>query len=460
MRILLLGDFSGAGGGAASSQNHQASIIRLDVDNFEECLARLSPRIEITIGYPGQRKITLQFNELDDFHPDTLYRKVDLFRSLHELRDQLSDRHTFGLAASQLSSTEQTPSVIEDDDETLERLLGKPADKSSTGEARAHSVVDDFIKQLVAPHIQPDIAQQQAALIASVDETIAAEMRSILHHPTFQALESSWRSLWKITTELETDEGLELYIHDISKQLLAQEVFESDLSQTHLFRLLEDGDWSVIAGDYVFDSDEVDTQLLLRLGAMTGELGCPFLAAAAVDMLGCESWGEVSGVSGFQPMANQERNWRELRESSVAPWIGLVAPGILLRLPYGSKTDEIDSFDFEEIPNSASDPRLLLWGSPAYAATQLLARAFLQSGWTMQPGEMLDLEDLPAYVYEEDGEKCLHSCAESAFSERTAEAILDLGVMPLIAHRQSNRIRLLRFQSIAAPPETLQGPWD
>ncbi|MEJ1356160.1 MAG: type VI secretion system contractile sheath large subunit, partial [Candidatus Sedimenticola sp. (ex Thyasira tokunagai)] len=122
--------------------------------------------------------------------------------------------------------------------------------------------------------------------------------------------------------------------------------------------------------------------------------------------------------------------------------------------------DEIDSFRFEEIAGSSSpDHDSLLWGSPAYACAMLLGTAFQERGWAMEPGDLQDIEDLPAYTYDDDGERRLMPCAETLLSERTGEAILAQGLMPLLSYRNRNTVRVLRFQSIASPGAALSGPW-
>jgi type VI secretion system protein ImpC len=70
-----------------------------------------------------------------------------------------------------------------------------------------------------------------------------------------------------------------------------------------------------------------------------------------------------------------------------------------------------------------------------------------------------DIEGLPVHVYQEDGEPKLKPCAEVLLTERAAEVILDKGPMPLVSFAGSDRVRLLRFQSIASPPAPLAGRW-
>jgi type VI secretion system protein ImpC len=77
----------------------------------------------------------------------------------------------------------------------------------------------------------------------------------------------------------------------------------------------------------------------------------------------------------------------------------------------------------------------------------------------MEPGDELEVEDLPAYTYDEAGEKRLQPCAELSLADRSAEALLDAGLMPLLGYKNRNAVRLMRFQSIARPAQALAGPW-
>ena len=57
-------------------------------------------------------------------------------------------------------------------------------------------------------------------------------------------------------------------------------------------------------------------------------------------------------------------------------------------------------------------------------------------------------------------EKKMLPCAELLLPERSAEAILQLGIMPIVSFRNRDMARLLRFQSVAEPLTSLQGPWE
>ena len=117
-----------------------------------------------------------------------------------------------------------------------------------------------------------------------------------------------------------------------------------------------------------------------------------------------------------------------------------------------------DAFDFEEI-EGPHDPTALVWGNGAWACLALLAQAYRNSGWSMTPGEVVDLEDLPAYTYRDDGDTVFQPCAEVNLSDTAAEELAKRGLMPLVSHANRNAVRLARFQSIADPSRPLAGPW-
>jgi type VI secretion system protein ImpC len=89
----------------------------------------------------------------------------------------------------------------------------------------------------------------------------------------------------------------------------------------------------------------------------------------------------------------------------------------------------------------------------------LIARSFREQGWSMQLGDYLKIDDLPAYIIKEHGESALQPCAKICLSDNAMEKILNQGIMPFISHRSSNIARLARFLFVAEPLKALAGPW-
>lgn len=495
MRIVVMGDFSGCGNRMADKPATTLStrpIMPVDVDNFENVLRRCSPRLSLPLGEPGTPAIELAFQELEDFHPDELYQKLDVFQALRQARQRLLDPATFEEAAAELrsagepASNDDAPSPDdsavaapspeaspEDDAALLDRLLGeRPAGRPAAETAAQGPDLTDFIRQIVEPHIVslPKTHPQQQELVASVDAAAAALMRSILHHPDFQALESAWRSVYWLIRRLELGEELKLSLVDVTKEELTADVIETgdDLRASALHTLLIDRSaevagepsWSLIVGHYAFGTGADDVALLKAVGEVAPRAGGPFLAEAEPNVLGCRCLSQTPDPADWAKRdAEAEDRWSSLRKDPVASWIGLALPRFLLRLPYGAATDEIEAFEFEELASLDENHDAYLWGNPAVGCAMLIATAFQTRGWSLQPGDCLDLDSLPVHTFKVAGESRMKPCAEVLLGTRAVDSILSDGLMPLLSYKNRDAVRVARFQSIADPPAALSGRW-
>jgi len=491
MRILVFGDFSGRSRDErVQSEPHldQCPIVPVDVDNLDDVLRRLAPRSQISLT-GADAPVDVTGYSLDDFCPDSLYERVPLFESLRDIRERLLDSATFAAARADLEALlgsklpdggyEQAPPQAteaipaESDAQAIERLLGSPATSARevrSKPSKAQAAVSDLIQRTLAPHAVSQQPPHRDLYLRALDEALGESMRTLLHAPTFQSLEASWRSLHHLVTNLETDEGLQIHLLDISKQDLTADLAAAggDLKASELYRLLVEASgpgtpggapWSLLVGNFDFAPTAEDFGLLAALGLVAASAGGPFLGAASPELLGCHSVAETSDPSDWSSLpADAEAAWNALRQTPIAPWIGLALPRVLLRVPYGKDTEPVDAFDFEELgPERRHED--YLWGNPAIACALLIGQAYRDRGWSMTPGNVLDLRDLPAHVYQEGGEKHLQACAETYLTERAAAAVLDRGIMPFLSFKGRNLVRLARFQSIASPPAALMGSW-
>lgn len=469
-RILVLADLGMSRAAREALPLAQRKPLAIDIDNFDARLRRIAPCLQIE--HAGAR-VDTEFQSLDDFHPDRLFAHLAPFVALRQLRAELADPNQFHRAAAALGITpgaaSPSPPAATGDANDIERLLGrKPAAAAPAAGMPPGVDFASWLRGIVSPHVVPDIANQQAHLIAAVDAAIAEQMRGLLHQAAFQALEANWRGIERLVRELELGETLELVLLDASRDELAQDIgaHRKDLSQSALHHHLcgpqtepPDGKpWSLVVSDLAFGADVDDLQLLAALGALAGRAGAPLLAAARPALLGCASVDQLAEPKSWQPLApDVAAFWTALRQSSVAPWIGLALPRVLARLPYGRDSDPISAFGFEEM--AVHEHEAYLWASPAFATALLAGQAFMEGGWNMELAAGIDIGDLPSHVYREQGETRQQPCAEVAISESAGEAILLHGTMALLSYRNRNAARLLRWQSIAEPLQPLQGAW-
>jgi type VI secretion system protein ImpC len=469
-RVCILGDFSGrVNRGIFETGSALASrrLLVVDRDNFDDVLAKLGVEIHLPIAGNDSPPVTIRFTELDDFHPDRIFEHLEVFQALKETRKKLEDPRTFESAAQpappvpEISVT--SSSLL---DQVLDETEGRPPE---TGTLTDSSEWNAFLQRIVKPHLVPDVDPQQAELVAAVDAAIAKLMRTILHHPDFQAIEAAWRGLYFLVSRLETGAELKLYLLDISKAELSADLGATEnLRSTATYRLLVEQSvetpgaepWAVLVGNYIFDETREHVKLLGRMAKIASHAGAPFISAANAHLLGCDSLAETPDPDNWQRPTDTEESqaWEALRKLPEASYLGLALPGFLLRLPYGAETDPIEQFDFEEMTDVPHHDHYL-WGNPSFACVCLLAQAFTHYGWNLRPGVIHDIEGLPLHLYKEEGESKVKACAEVVLTERAAEIIMENGLMPLLSFRNQDTIRLARFQSLADPLTPLAGRW-
>jgi type VI secretion system protein ImpC len=411
-RILVTGNFSGGVG------NYRRPI-EIDRDNFEEVMERVAPAVALPF---GKSEVALAFREMDDFHPDRLFENLAPFQALRDLRSRIEDGSALPRANSHAAAAAPPASGAD----LLAQMMGEapPAAK-----APKRSDWDQMLHELVAPYAVPGEDPRKAEMIAQTDRAITGEMRAVLHHPEFQSLEAVWRALYFLVRRLETGENLRVYLLDLP---------QAELSSADLRRAVGDVEWALLVGLYYFGPE--DENALKELSFVARIAGAPLLGGLAPDVVGLE------------------QAFDELRQSAYARWIGLAMPRFLLRMPYGKNASKTESFAFEEMSKDPEHERYL-WGHPAVACAYLLGEAFTRFGWAMRPGAVQEIDGLPAHTYRKDGETQLKPCAEVLLTEDAAEILLDRGFMPLASIKDTDRVRLVRFQSVADPPAPLAGRW-
>ena len=468
LRLLLMADLGGDHAVPLAARRP----LKVDIDDFDRVLARIAPRLRLDLdGQP----LALDFAALDDFHPDALFDRLPVFDALRRLRDEAQDPAQYRRVAAALglapaaapgpaAAATPTPDMAAD----LQRLLGRapqaaPATPAPAGGAGA--VLDRWLRDLVAPHVTPDTAHEQRAVAAAVDQALTALMRRLLHAPALQSLEAAWRSADRLVRGLDLGAELQLWLLDVSRDELRQDLqaHRDDLAASALHARLhpaagaEAERFGLLVLDQAFGPESEDLQLLAALGALAARAGAPLLAGATPALAGS---ADVAGLA--EPRrwraADDEALawWQALRMAPMAPWIGLVLPRVLMRLPYGAATDPVTRFAFEEMPPERPHDAYL-WGGGAPALALLAGQAFQQSGWAMDLSDALELDDLPSHVHTADGERHQQPVAEVLMAEEAGQALLDRGLMPLLSYRNRPAARLLRWQSVASPPQALQG---
>jgi type VI secretion system protein ImpC len=380
-RILVIGDFRGNGASADRLPLGERKPVLVDRDNFNEVLAGLAPEVQIPVG-ANQDPAVIRFQELDDFEPGRLFQRLDLFSRFADLRRRLHHPTTFAAAVDEIkswaganpSAEETTASAGRVPEPSRAESLTQFLDDigiAPTPSSRGGSDWDRFIQTIIAPHVVQAVDPRLADFDALLDQAIGARMRSLLHHPDFQALEAVWRGLSFLIRRLESDAQLKVFALDISKEELTQDLRVDDLSRTSMHQQVVQRTvgtpggppWAAIVGQYTFGPTQEDLETLANGAQLAGLAGAPFLTGAHGAMVGCPSLAEATDPDAWRLDPALAGLWQQLRQLPQARFLGLALPRFLLRLPFGKDTTGFDAFAFEEMP-AGSAHESYLWGNP------------------------------------------------------------------------------------------------
>ncbi|SHN13253.1 type VI secretion system contractile sheath small subunit [Roseibium suaedae] len=466
-RIALLGDFSGrASRGDMETGDGLAGRkpIKFDVDTIDAVIARFATTLVLPIGADGAG-VEVPLSSLDDLHPDELYENVGLFEELAGLRQRVSRGEASALAEVKAWAAEA--GVL-----PVSRLRSKgsavPADRKLSdfqsligdmqGKLATASPAEDLIGRIVGPHVVAAASQEQAGLTAALDEALSGAMRTILHHPDFQAVESTWRSLEFLARRIETDATLEIVLYDVSAEEWAADLAaHDDLADSGLFRLLAEaprldeaqGPLSAVFGLYMLEETPPHAELMARMAKISAWMNAPFVTSISAQFLDTPKKDR-------HPLT--AKAWDRLRAAPEAAFAGLASPRFLLRQPYGEKTEPVDPFDFEEF-SLRSGVKGMLWANPVILSATLLAASVKRSGKAMRLGEIMSLGDIPVHIMTDQyGDQIALPCTERLLNTRTMADVVSRGFMPVLSIKGRNEVRQGSFQALGAGE--LNGPWE
>jgi type VI secretion system protein ImpC len=298
--------------------------------------------------------------------------------------------------------------------------------------------------------LQGDASDIVAAIktrIAQIDELLQVQLDQILHNPSFQALEASWRGLHYLVDKTETGTHLKIRLLNASKADLVKDIESAvEFDQSALFKQIYEEEYgtyggnpfSVLVGDYDFGRDPQDIATLTGISGVAAAAHAPFIAAASPELFDWSTFPEMNKPRDLAKIFETAEliKWRSFRDSEDSRYVTLTLPRVMMRYPYGPKSKPVDGLNYtEQLNGKESDHAKYLWGNPAYALGARITDAFAKHRWCAairgaEGGGMV--EDLPIYTFTTDNGDITFKCpTEVSITDRREKELNDLGFLAL-----------------------------
>jgi type VI secretion system protein ImpC len=455
LQIVIAGDFRGAEGDASEASAEIGPLVSVDPETLDTVIARLAPRVSLRLDDGAEIELTIR--ELEDFHPDRLLDQVPYLAALRAARSRASD-------SSESLTTLRAAAGLPDEVAKPARASVKPraAPKPPAGSMldwilddqasseRAPSELDQFVNEVVAPHLVQEPDESRAALISELDSALTTRVRRILHHPRFQALEALWRGTALLLQRLEVGPSLRVHVLQATRSgLLADSRVGADPGRSELgraLRALPRGNGpALVVVDLAFDANDEDLEVLTALARTAHEHEAIVIGASAPGLAGLDGRGEPEGPWDVQPWSDPA--WLAFRKSAQSDNVLLALPRIMLRPPYGEDGESCQKLDFEEtaVPPTRAE---YLWGNPGFACAVLLGQAVAASGWPLRLPDPPEVTGLPVHSWRDGERSGLVHCTEWVARSDVAGALSKSGLTVFMTSGHGDVARLMKFRTL------------
>ncbi|RYV01392.1 type VI secretion system contractile sheath large subunit [Shewanella sp. OPT22] len=308
--------------------------------------------------------------------------------------------------------------------------------------------------------------------ISAIDSKISEQLSDVMKNSDFQKLEGTWLGLQKLIKNSELGPQLKIKLADYTKDELLEQFEDAPaIDRSRFFTMVYQEEfgtaggqpYGALIGDYEFGYGDEDVALLRYMGEVAAASHAPFVAAANANMFDFNSFSTFNDgkpvAAGFDSPAYA--SWNAFRASDDSRYVALTLPKTIARLPYGSATVPVKSFEYEEMKTRADGSQIVesdddfVWSNAAYDYGLLLTQAFTQYGWctairgTDNGGKV---ESLPNFTYYSDAGDLLQQCpTEVNFTDEREKELSDLGFLPLVHYKNTNYAVFMGAQTTHKP---------
>ena len=332
---------------------------------------------------------------------------------------------------------------------------------------RGKNLVKEFVAQVLQGEmvVSRDAEAMINARIAQIDHLVSLQVNEVMHHPSFQKLEATWRGLRYLLEQSETSEQLKIKVLNVPKRELLRDLQRAvEFDQSAMFKKIYEEEFGIfgghpfaaLIGDYQFGKGPEDIELLERISMTAAAAHAPFISGTSPEMFNLDSFTQLDQPRDLGKVfdTTEYARWKGFRASEDSRYIALTCPRILLRVPYGKGGATVDAFNFEEGVDG-TDHSKYLWGNAAWALGARLTNAFALYGWLaairgVEGGGLV--EALPVHnFYTDEGDIAMKCPTEVPITDRREKELADLGFAPLVHSKGTDYAAFFSVQSCQKP---------
>ncbi|WP_392565267.1 type VI secretion system contractile sheath large subunit [Utexia brackfieldae] len=330
----------------------------------------------------------------------------------------------------------------------------------------SYDIAKQGIAALIANLLDTDNADEPInkqlvdRMIAELDAKLGRQVDEILHNPTLQKIESSWRGLKLLIDRTDFRENIKVNLLYVTKdEMLEDFEFAPEITQSGFYKHVYSDQYGQFGGepigaviaDYEFTASAPDMKLLQYVSAVGSMAHAPFLSSVSPKFFGIDSYTELSTIKELSSIFESPvyTKWRSLREAEDSRMLGLTTVRHLARLPYHPSENPIKTFAYQE--DVSHNHEHYLWSNSVFALATRLTESFAKYRWCpniIGPQSGGAVEDLPVHVFEAMGELQTKIPTETLITDRREFELAEEGFIALTMRKGSDNAAFFSAQSV------------
>ena len=258
------------------------------------------------------------------------------------------------------------------------------------------------------------ISQRLSEDVATIDRALNRQVDAILHHVSFQKMESTWRGLFYLINQAEQanidagrriggEQCIKIRILSVKKRELRRDQETAvEFDRSDLWKKVYEEEFGTAGGtpygllisDHEFSHHPEDVSLLSGMSETAMAAFVPLIVTPKPEIVGVNDFGSLENLPPISETqaAPSYTKWRALREREESRFIGLPVPRVLGRYGYDGLIGSPDAQPAKESTWSQRGFRYRerieqkrgsgrLWMSGVWPFASVVIREFGRSGW-------------------------------------------------------------------------------
>ena len=303
-------------------------------------------------------------------------------------------------------------------------------------------------------------------IIADIDSRISEQLDEVMHHPDFQKMESTWRSLKFLVDRTDFRKNVKIDVLDMGKEELIEDFEDAaEIIQSGLYKQVYSDEYDTPGGEpygvmisnYDFNSKPEDISFLQNISKVAAACHCPFIGSAKPEFFGKDKVQDLPKIEDLHTFMDRSEfmRWNAFRKTEDSRYVGLTMPRFALRLPYGPDTVPVKEFNYSE-KITGDDHDKYLWGNGSFAFAANMVRSFIDNGWCVQirgPESGGKVEDLPVHFFDVGKGTQMKIPTEILIPETREFEFANEGFIPLSFYKNRNYACFFSANSSQKPQE-------